>query len=943
MDVRGQDATGASLTNSAEVKGKDSLDNEVKDDDDHTVDLIDPEITVSKTGPAFAYSGSDISFTVTANNSGDDPITNVVITDTPCDPALNNTPTSGDAGTDGIMGVGETWSWTCVIKNATGATKTNTAEVKGKDSLNNEVKDDDDHTVDLIDPEITVSKTGPAFAYSGSDISFTVTANNSGDDPITNVVITDAPCDPALSNTPDSGDAGTDGIMGVGETWSWTCVIKNATGATKTNTAEVKGKDSLNNEVKDDDDHTVDLIDPEITVTKTGPATAYAGSNVSFPISAENTGDDPITNVTISDTKTCDPALSNTPTSGDTGNDGIMGVGETWNWTCVVKNATGASLTNSAEVKGKDSLDNEVKDDDPHTVDLIDPEITVSKTGPAFAYSGSDISFTVTANNSGDDPITNVVITDTPCDPALSNTPTSGDAGTDGIMGVGETWSWTCVIKNATGSSKTNTAEVKGKDSLNNEVKDDDDHVVDLIDPEITVSKTGPATAYSGSDVSFTVTANNSGDDPITNVVITDTPCDPALSNTPTSGDAGTDGIMGVGETWSWTCVIKNATGVHEDEHGRGQGQGLAEQRGQGRRRPRRRPDRPRDHGEQDRSRHGLRRQRRVVHRHGEQQRRRSDHERGHHGHPVRPGALQHARLGRCGRRRRHGRRRDVELDVCHQERDRRHADQHRRGQGQGLAEQRGHDDRRPRRRSHRPRDHREQDRAGVRLLRQRRLVHRHRRTTAATTRSRTSRSATRRPCDPALSNTPASGDAGSDGIMGVGETWTWTCVVKNATGASKTNSAEVKGKDSLNNEVKDDDDHVVDLIDPEITVSKTGPATAYQGSDVTFTITANNSGDDPITNVTISDTKTCDPALSNTPASGDAGSDGIMGVGETWTWTCVVKNVTGASLTNSAEVKGKDSLNNEVKDDDDHTVRLIARRSRSRRAARRWPTWVTT
>ena len=114
-------------------------------------------------------------------------------------------------------------------------------------------------------------------------------------------------------------------------------------------------------------------------MTKTGPAFAYAGSDVSFTITANNSGDDPITNVTISDTKTCDPALSNTPDSGDTGTDGILGVGETWTWTCVV-DATGASLTNSAEVKGKDSLNNEVKDDDPHTVDLIDPEITVSKT-----------------------------------------------------------------------------------------------------------------------------------------------------------------------------------------------------------------------------------------------------------------------------------------------------------------------------------------------------------------------------------------------------------------------------------------------------------------------------------------------------------------------------------------------------------------------------------
>ena len=67
------------------------------------------------------------------------------------------------------------------------------------------------------------------------------------------------------------------------------------------------------------------------------------------------------------------------------------------------------------------------------------------------------------------------------------------------------------------------------------------------------MTKSGPATAQEGSDVTFTITAHNDGDDAIDEVVITDTKCDPALSNTPDSGDAGSDGVMSVGETWSWT------------------------------------------------------------------------------------------------------------------------------------------------------------------------------------------------------------------------------------------------------------------------------------------------------------------------------------------------------------------------------------------------------
>ena len=84
---------------------------------------------------------------------------------------------------------------------------TTRAEVKGKDTLDREVKDDDDADVSAHQRRrSSCTKTGPAKVHAGDDVTFTITAENTGNDPIDNVDITDAKCDPALSDTPDSGD-----------------------------------------------------------------------------------------------------------------------------------------------------------------------------------------------------------------------------------------------------------------------------------------------------------------------------------------------------------------------------------------------------------------------------------------------------------------------------------------------------------------------------------------------------------------------------------------------------------------------------------------------------------------------------------------------------------------------------------------------------------------
>ena len=74
------------------------------------------------------------------------------------------------------------------------------------------------------------------------------------------------------------------------------------------------------------------LIHPAITVTKTSPVTkGRAGDPVAFVVKAENTGDDPLSAVQISDLPVI--PIRNTPNRGDDG-DSKLEPGETWEWDC---------------------------------------------------------------------------------------------------------------------------------------------------------------------------------------------------------------------------------------------------------------------------------------------------------------------------------------------------------------------------------------------------------------------------------------------------------------------------------------------------------------------------------------------------------------------------------------------------------------------------------
>jgi hypothetical protein len=193
-----------------------------------------------------------------------------------------------------------------------------------------------------------------------------------------------------------------------------------------------------------------------------------------------------------------------------------------------------------------------------------------SPTGPVLIV-GSTATFTYVVTNTGNVPLSNVVVVDdngTPGNTADDFNPMfiDGDTNNNNLLDLTETWTYTA-SRIVTAGQYTNIGKVTGQ-GAGQMVMDTDpaNHfgVVRGIDIEKHVngqdadSPTGPVLMV-GSTATFTYFVTNTGNVPISNVVVVDdngTPGNTADDFNPmfTGGDTNSDNLLDVTETWTYTA-----------------------------------------------------------------------------------------------------------------------------------------------------------------------------------------------------------------------------------------------------------------------------------------------------------------------------------------------------------------------------------------------------
>ena len=232
-----------------------------------------------------------------------------------------------------------------------------------------------------------------------------------------------------------------------------------------------------------DSDLTLDfgyyLAQPSINIVKltngtnnnspTGPVVPV-GSTVTFTYIVTNTGNVPLSTLSVTD----DKLGAITSFTGDTDNDGLLDVTETWTYTATTI-ATAGQYVNTGTVTGNPVDEN--GNDIPGLADQTDSDIdhhfgatagvnivkltngtdNNTPTGPVVPV-GSTVTFTYIVTNTGNVPLSNVSVTD---DKGVTPVYQSGDSDGDGLLDVSETWTYTASTT-ATAGQYTNTGTVTG-------------------------------------------------------------------------------------------------------------------------------------------------------------------------------------------------------------------------------------------------------------------------------------------------------------------------------------------------------------------------------------------------------------------------------------------------------------------------------------------------
>ncbi|RKY94450.1 MAG: hypothetical protein DRQ06_05200, partial [Candidatus Hydrothermota bacterium] len=473
------------FVNTVTTEGYDELGKKYTDTDEETVDILNPDIDVEKTVDKLTIHPNDeVKWNITVTNTGDCDLYDVFIIDS-----------TGTIGTIPVLNAGSNWYYEYTTNPVIDTT--NIVDVNGTDILGKEVSNTSQASVDVINPDIKIIKNANrTLIYSGEPVTYFYNVTNIGDCNLTDVNVLD---DKGLTPIYQTGDDG-DNILEPGENWEYTASANPIDDIT--NIGSVTAEDILGKTVSDDDTETVYIISTDIKVTKTANiTTGHIGDIVNYTITVSNTGTDPLYNIYTNDT-----------TLGL--NFYLSELNPSENKVYYAEHILSECpnpFVNTVTTEGYDKLGKKYSDSDDESVEVIVPDIDVVKTAtPELIHNNDTVTWNITVTNTGATTLYNIYINDT----------NNGLITILGSLNPAEKWYYEYTTNPVIDT--TNTIDVNGTDILGKEVTANDTAFVEVINPDIDVTKTvTPELIHSGDLVTYNITVKNTGDCPL-NINITD-------------------------------------------------------------------------------------------------------------------------------------------------------------------------------------------------------------------------------------------------------------------------------------------------------------------------------------------------------------------------------------------------------------------------------------
>jgi hypothetical protein len=199
-------------------------------------------------------------------------------------------------------------------------------------------------------------------AHEGDTVTYTYNVTNPGNEPLSDVSVTD---DKIEDVTYESGDTNGDGRLDIDEAWVFTAMHTITTNDTSplVNNAAAAGTNALSETIVTWTNASVDILRPAIAINKTAePAQAHEGDTITYTYNMTNIGNTPLSNISVTDDKVGNITYEDGYLSGDTDGNEILDGNETWVFTATynVTSDDVSPLVNTATVSGTDALSRSV-------------------------------------------------------------------------------------------------------------------------------------------------------------------------------------------------------------------------------------------------------------------------------------------------------------------------------------------------------------------------------------------------------------------------------------------------------------------------------------------------------------------------------------------------------------------------------------------------------